>query len=136
MSSRPKNAARKPISQSLKTDNFVGILLVDDPAIIAECASKIRSKGGLFVCHRCTKVNSRVVAILVVSEDPDNAMPFVANAYAICPKELITNFYERPKLPRIIPSNGAYRMTIPGDTHAATAGSETRIAPQASSFTI
>jgi hypothetical protein len=51
--------------------------LVEDPAIIAECRSEIRSKGGLFVCHRCTKVDSCVVAILVVSEDPDKC-------YAIC----------------------------------------------------
>jgi hypothetical protein len=57
--------------------NIVYAELIEDPAIIADCWSKISSQGARFVCHRCEDADSRVAAILVMSEERDKC-------YALC----------------------------------------------------
>ncbi len=80
MNSRTKSVAREPMEESLETEsNCVQVELIEDPVTIAECWFKIRSEGGLLVCHRCADVNSWVVAILAMSEDPEEC-------YALCGK--------------------------------------------------
>jgi hypothetical protein len=80
MNSRSKIVARDPIAESLETDsNCVRVELIEDPVTIAECWFKIRSEGGLLVCHRCADVDSWVVAILALSDDPEEC-------YALCGK--------------------------------------------------
>ena len=79
MNSRTKSDAREVGEESLEADNFVRAELIEDPVTIAECWHKIRSDGGLLICHRCADVDSWVVAILAMSEDPDEC-------YALCGK--------------------------------------------------
>jgi hypothetical protein len=80
MNSRTKSVAREVGEESLETEsNFVRVELIEDPVTIAECWYKIRSDGGLLVCHRCADVDSWVVAILALSEDPEEC-------YALCGK--------------------------------------------------
>jgi hypothetical protein len=80
MSSRTKTVAPEFGEESLETgSNFVRVELIDDPVTIAECWAKIRSDGGLLVCHRCADLDSWVVAILAMSEDP-------GECYALCGK--------------------------------------------------
>jgi hypothetical protein len=80
MNSRTKSVAREVGDESLETEsNFVRVELIEDPVTIAECWYKIRSDGGLLVCHRCEDVDSWVVAILAMSDDPEEC-------YALCGK--------------------------------------------------
>jgi hypothetical protein len=80
MNTRAKSVAPLPMRQPSETEaNLVRVELIDNPATIAECESKILSQGGLFVCHRCSDVNSCVVAILIVREYPNEC-------YALCRK--------------------------------------------------
>jgi len=80
MNSRTKAVAREPLGEPLETEsNFVKVELIEDPVTIAECWFKIRSDGGLLVCHRCGDVDSWVVAILAMSDDPEEC-------YALCGK--------------------------------------------------
>jgi hypothetical protein len=66
--------------ESLGTeDNFVHVELIEDPVAIGEYWFKIRSLGGLLVCHRCGDVDSWVVAILAMREEPEEC-------YALCGK--------------------------------------------------
>jgi len=80
MNSRSKIVAREAVRESLETEsNCVRVELIEYPVTIAECWFKIRSEGGLLVCHRCADVDSWVVAILAMSEDPEEC-------YALCGK--------------------------------------------------
>ena len=80
MNSRTKAVARETVGEPLETEsNFVKVELIEDPVTIAECWFKIRSDGGLLVCHRCGDVDSWVVAILAMSDDPEEC-------YALCGK--------------------------------------------------
>ncbi len=80
MNSRTKIVATEPVEESLETEsNCVRVELIEDPVTIAECWFKIRSEGGLLVCHRCADVDSWVVAILAISENPEEC-------YALCGK--------------------------------------------------
>jgi hypothetical protein len=67
--------------------NFVRVQLVEDPAIIAECRAKTRSKA---VCLSVTAARTLILVSWQSSLSAKiltNAIPFAANAYAICPKE-------------------------------------------------
>ena len=80
MNSRTKSVAREVGDESLETENnLIRVELIEDPVTIAECWNKIRSDGGLLVCHRCGDLDSWVVAILAMSEDPEEC-------YALCGK--------------------------------------------------
>lgn len=80
MNSRTKLVANEPMEESLETENnYVRVELIEDPVTIAECWFKIRSEGGLLVCHRCQDLDSWVVAILAMSDDPEEC-------YALCGK--------------------------------------------------
>jgi hypothetical protein len=80
MNSRSKIVARDPLEGSIETEsNCVQVELIEDPVTIAECWFKIRSEGGLLVCHRCADTDSWVVAILAMSDDPEQC-------YALCGK--------------------------------------------------
>ncbi len=57
--------------------NIVLAELIEDPEIIADCFSKIRSQGAQLVCHRCEDADSSIAAILVMSEEQDKC-------YALC----------------------------------------------------
>ena len=75
-----KTAAPYLRREPLATEpDLVRVELIDNPLTIAECGSEILSQGGLFICHRCSDVNSCVVAILVLSEYP-------GECYALCRK--------------------------------------------------
>ncbi len=80
MNSRTKFVAPEVMEPSLEPeDSCVRVELIEDPVTIAECWFKIRSEGGLLVCHRCADLNSWVVAILAMSDDPEEC-------YALCGK--------------------------------------------------
>jgi hypothetical protein len=80
MNSRTKSLENEESLETEETENnFVHVELIEDPVTIAECWSKIHSEGGLLVCHRCADVDSWVVAILALSEEPDEC-------YALCGK--------------------------------------------------
>jgi len=90
MNSRTKSVARGFGEESLETEsnNFVRVELIDDPVTIAECWFKIRSDGGLLVCHRCTDVDSWVVAILAMRDDPEECYALCGKCFRDLPEEI------------------------------------------------
>ena len=92
MNSRTKAVAREPLGEPLETEsNFVKVELIEDPVTIAECWFKIRSDGGLLVCHRCGDVDSWVVAILAMSDDPDECYALCGKCLRDLPEEVDTD---------------------------------------------